>query len=538
MANILSLPNELLFQIVECLQRQSIRIPWKPHSNFYYLSYGSKAVCLVSVAHSCRRLRDAAFPLLHRRLELSHSTSCQVGTFISASCKVVFPAYVPLITYLYKHPDRGYATRELKIGPWSPASHWDQLRLYMSEDDLQHQIQTFKAVAERCGVAYPVLLDGIDAGDAGVFVTLLTYLLPSLKELILTTGDKASAGIPSTRHMIVAWKTVRPACFQTLTSVNINYGDVVSHGEYPCASTITQFLQLPNLRKFTVQTQQPDPYNVTMDHRTTWRQLAAELPDIFMSPTSPQKPAFSAHTSWPSGISGGDTTAAERSSQFDEELRLSYRDCSGEDLLALCPQSASALERMELSGTWMGQWNILPILRTAAHLKALKLTDNSFNARWPDIVDAAISSHAPSLEILILDIGSMSFTPNTQEPSFLPCIAAAPHLKILWLNYRSILTSLRQPLDLQKFLPQSLHNLVIKDTMMALSSWDRYRLKQLDFFNAIQSLSSITREGLPNLEVVHVWKPRLEHWCYKDMQQKLEGLQELFAMQEIELLLM
>ncbi|KAF3904659.1 hypothetical protein ABW21_db0207416 [Orbilia brochopaga] len=229
---------------------------------------------------------------------------------------------------------------------------------------------------------------------------------------------------------------------------------------------------------------------------------------------------------------------ADRSRSFDRDIRLAYSDCADDDLLKLHPQSALALERMEISGSWMGQWNILPIMRSAARLKALKLTDNSFTERWPGTVETAISSHASSLETLILDIGHISFVPNTQEPAFLSSIATVSHLKILWLNYRSILTFLKQPIDLQKFLPQTLRSLVIKETMLSPGTWGSGGLKLQEYCNAMTSLSSITREGLPNLDVVHVWKPRLEHWSYKELQQKLEELQDLFAMQEIELLLM
>ncbi|KAJ6258724.1 hypothetical protein Dda_6775 [Drechslerella dactyloides] len=528
--NLLSLPYELLLQIVECLQRQSIVSPWRPHSKLFHVSYGPRASCLFSVAHSCRRLRDVAFPLLHRRLEL-----CHVGILVHSSYEVVLPGYVPLITYLHKYPDRGYVTRELKIGTWSSTSHWEQLRRYMSDKDIYNHIQTFKAVAKRCGVAYPVLLGGIESGDGGAFVALLTYMLPNLTELILNPGDEFRVGAPSTRHLIVAWKTVRPSCYQTLTAVTISYGDVRSHGEYPCSHTVAEFLKLPSLKKVVVSTQTHGSRGLEMPS-AAWKQLAAENPDISTSFAGLERQATT-DASMGSGLDGGAIAIAKTSSQFDEEIRLSYRDCSDECLLELSQRSAAALERLEFHGTWMGQWNILPIIRSAVHLKVLKLTDNSPTECWPDTVDTAIRLHAPSLERLILDVNYFSYVANTQEPSFLPCIAGIPHLKILWLNFRSILTFLKQPLDLQKFLPRSLSSLVIKDSVAPPVSWGGSTKLQA-YSNAMQSLSTITREGFPSLEVIHVWKPRIEYWCYEELQSKLESLQETFDMRGIELLLM
>ncbi|KAK6538346.1 hypothetical protein TWF694_011225 [Orbilia ellipsospora] len=525
MAGLLSLPNELLVQIIECIQPEAslARTPRKAHSKIYHLSYGPFAHCL-PVAHSCKRLRSVAFPLLHRRLELSHGASCQSEHSSSISCESILLAFVPLISYLYEYPDRGHVTRELKIGPWSSNSYWKRLRGYMCDEDLDRQIQICKEVAERYGIAYPVLLNGIESGDAGAFVTLLSYLLPNLIELSLTVGDEARPGIPSTRHLIVAWKTVAPSCYQTLSSVNLQYGDVECHGEYPCSTTVAEILQLPALGKFTVHKQWHDARGIS--YGTNPNQMHTDPPNIPISFNVPQsnRPIF--------GLGNIKARSlASRSSKFDEEIRLNYRNCSEEDLLEISCRSASELERVEFNGSWMGQWNILPIIRSAAHLKVLRLTDSSF-VDHEAIIEDAINSHAATLETLILDIGC-SFTDGI--PSFLPYIVKIPNLKILWLNFRSILTVDEQPLDLESYLPPSLKNLVVKDTI-------RSRVGQANrmqaFLSAIQSLSSLTKTHLPNLTSVHVWKLRSGFGFGSTLLPKLEELQELYMLQDIELLLM
>src|SRR5436190_897885 len=105
MAKLLSLPNELLIQVIENLKQQSRSEPRKVHDELYHLSYGGKA-CLLSAAHSCRRLRNLAFPLLHRKLELCHNANCQSEHSSAMSCESTLLAYVPLIAYLHEHPDR------------------------------------------------------------------------------------------------------------------------------------------------------------------------------------------------------------------------------------------------------------------------------------------------------------------------------------------------------------------------------------------------------------------------------------------------
>ncbi|KAF3923174.1 hypothetical protein ABW20_dc0109004 [Dactylellina cionopaga] len=439
------------------------------------------------------------------------------------SCQSTLLAYVPLISYLHEYPERGYVTRELKIGPWSSSSYWKRLRGYMCDDDLDRQIVICKEVAEKYGIAYPVLLNAIDAGDAGVFIGLLTYLLPNLTELSLTVGDEARPGIPSTRHMIVAWKTVAPPCYQTLSSVNLQYGDVESHGEYPCSATVAEILQLPALRKFTVHKQWHDPRGIP--YGTNQNQLPTDAPGI---PISLSVPQFTTTTSF--GFKNNNTAGSivSRSNRFDEEIRLNYRNCSEEDLLEISCRSASELERVEFNGSWMGQWNILPIIRSAAHLKVLKLADGSF-VDHEATVEEAITSHSETLETLMLDVGC-SFN-SDKIPSFLPFIAKIPNLKKLWLNFRCILSVDEQPLDLETYLPPSLQNLVVKGTRSGPAN------RSAAYISALQSLSSITQARLPNLKTVHVWKPRASIWYNPTVMPKLEELQELYLMQGIELLL-
>ncbi|KAK6352144.1 hypothetical protein TWF730_008976 [Orbilia blumenaviensis] len=440
------------------------------------------------------------------------------------SCDSILLAFVPLISYLHKYPELGYVTRELKIGPWSSSSYWKRLRGYMCDDYLDRQIATCREVALKYGISYPVLLNGIDAGDSGIFVTLLTYLLPNLRELCLTLGDDNRPGIPSTRHLIVAWKTMAPPCYQHLSSVNLQYGDVESHGEYPCSTTVAEILQLPALRKFTVHKQWHDPRGIS--YGTNPNQLSSDSPNIPISFSVPQV-GIASNT--------GNNSAknlALRSNAYDEEIRLNYRNCSEEDLLEVSCRSASELERVEFNGSWMGQWNILPIIRSAAHLKVLKLTDSSF-VDHEAIVEDAITSHAATLETLILDIGC-SFTEGI--PSFLPYIAKIPNLKILWLNFKSILSVDEQPIDLESYLPASLRNLVVKDTNRTRGGQTN-RLQA--YQSAIQSLSSLTAAHMPNLSTVHVWKPRTSGVGFgPTLLPKLEELQEYYIAQGIELLLM
>ncbi|KAF3166406.1 hypothetical protein TWF225_009889 [Orbilia oligospora] len=524
MTTILSLPTELLFQIVEYLQQDSTVASRRPHSKIYYLSYGPHASCLLPVAHSCSRLRHVSYPLLHRRLELSHSASCLSLHSSSMSCDSILLAYVPLISYLNEYPQLGYVTRELKVGPWSSSSYWKRLRGYMCDENLDLQMNACREVARKYGIAYPVLLSGINSGDSGVFVTLLTYLLPNLTELSLTLGDEARPGVPSTRHLIVAWKTIAPPCYQHLSTVNLQYGDVESHGEYPCSTTVAEILQLPALRKFTVHKQWHDPRGISFG--TNPNQLSTDSPNIPISFSVPQI-GSSINTSNSSAKS-----LAFRSNRYDEEIRLNYRNCSEEDLLEISCRSASELERVEFNGSWMGQWNVLPIIRSAAHLKVLKLTDSSF-VDHEAIVEDAIASHAATLETLILDIGC-SFTEGI--PSFLPYIAKVPNLKILWLNFKSILSVDEQPIDLEAYLPPSLRNLVVKDTNRTRGG----QTNRLQAYQcAIQSLSSITSGRMPNLTTVHVWKPTSGAFGFApSLFPKLEELQEYYISQGIELLLM
>ncbi|KAF3933972.1 hypothetical protein ABW19_dt0208362 [Dactylella cylindrospora] len=522
MANLLSLPTELLIDVIQILQAQFNPVPRKPHSKLYHLSYGARSSNLLPVTHSCKRLRNIAFPLLHRRLELCHGSSCQSEHSSAITCESTLLAYVPLISYLHDYPDRGYFTRELKVGPWTSSSYWKRLRWYMCDEDLDRQMQICRDVAAKYGIAYPVLLNGIDAGDAGAFVTLLTYLLPNLTDISLTLGDEARPGIPSTRHMIVAWKTIAPPCYQSLSSVSLQYGDVETHGEYPCSTTVAEILQLPALRKFTVHKQYHDQRGIS--YGSNPNQLPAEAPNLPISLSVPLPGSC--------GQGGKDgKELAHRSNRFDEEIRLNYRNCSEEDLLEISCRSASELERVEFNGSWMGQWNILPIIRSAAHLKVLKLTDTSF-VDHEAIVEDAIKSHSDTLETLILDIGC-SFTDNV--PSFLPYIQRIPNLRILWLNFRSILTVDEQALDLESYLPPSLRNLVVKDTFRTRGG-QANRLQA--YLSAIQSLSSITRTHLPNLTTVHVWKRWSTFGYGPSLLPKLEELQDFYAMQGIELLLM
>ncbi|EPS37247.1 hypothetical protein H072_9026 [Dactylellina haptotyla CBS 200.50] len=523
MAGLLSLPTELLIAIVDKIQHRSTLTPRKPHSKIYFLSYGPFASSLLSVSHTCHRLRHVAFPLLHRRLELSHGAGCLSDYSSSMSCESILLAYVPLISYLHDYPDLGYVTRELKIGPWNSNSYWKRLRGYICDRELEGQIDTCKQVAERYGIAYPVLLDGIQAGDPGAFITLLTYLLPNLTELSLTLGDENRPGIPSTRHMIVAWKTVAPPSYYSLTTVNLQYGDVESHGEYPCSSTVAEILMLPALRKFTVHKQWQNPRGISFASNSS----PADAPGIPISFHVPQLN----HTNFGTQKNDKARSLENRSRKFDEEIRINYRNCSEEDLLEISCRSASELERVEFNGSWMGQWNILPIIRSAAHLKVLKLTDSSF-VDHEAIVEDAINSHAETLETLILDIGC-SFT--NEIPSFLPHIAKVPNLKILWLNFRSILTVDEQPLDLESYLPSSLRNLVVKDTYRTRVGQAN---RQQAYINAIQSLASLTQGRLQNLTTVHVWKPRPGVGHGPALLPKLEELQDLCITYGIELLLM
>ncbi|KAF3930223.1 hypothetical protein ABW20_dc0103837 [Dactylellina cionopaga] len=246
MVNILSLPTELLLNIVTNVLASSSRFDARepPGNNPAYRvgerhnRISIRGQRLKALTETSSRLRSVSYPLLHTEFVFTHSN------FVRARKRV--PALVPLLHNIQEYPARGEVVRVLAVEPWGTRNFWDGFTVAKKT----WSMQVLTKVATDAGLGERRFLEAIELGSINMVLALVIYSLPNLVRVEFTMetgGTSTDQGLSSTMWLKEALMAVKPKCAASLKSFAYGHTTEVYH---PWTPALWELLKLPNLETF------------------------------------------------------------------------------------------------------------------------------------------------------------------------------------------------------------------------------------------------------------------------------------------------